>query len=189
MPQCGTLFLAAPRHDAPRHTGPGPERSVTRLRGRPLEDVQARLIKRYGSRKLYDTRESRYISLEEIAQLIRRGEDIQVVDNTTSEEVTAQTLTQIILEEGRNGRAHLPAELLHQLVRSGGQALNSGMEQVQKGLDRLVQRSMDRLAPLREAREETALLRRRLEALEQSLAKLEPPPRDDELKNSGTGES
>ena len=52
-----------------------------------------RLIKRYGSRKLYDTEESRYVSLDELASWIRRGQEIRVIDNKSSEDVTAQTLT------------------------------------------------------------------------------------------------
>ena len=59
------------------------------------------MVKRYGSRKLYDTEESRYVSLEEISAWIREGQEIRVIDNGTSEDVTAQTLTQVILEEGR----------------------------------------------------------------------------------------
>ena len=55
-----------------------------------------RLIKRYESRKLYDTEESRYVSLDEIAAFVRLGQEVRVVDNATSEDVTGQTLAQII---------------------------------------------------------------------------------------------
>jgi BMFP domain-containing protein YqiC len=65
------------------------------------------------------------------------------------------------------------SELLHDLVRMGERAVNSGLEQVQHGVDRLVQVSMDRLAPVRRAREEMSSLRARLEQLETSLAELE----------------
>ena len=78
-----------------------------------------RLIKRYGSRKLYDTEESRYVSLDELAGWIRTGQQIRVVDNKTSDDVTAQTLTQIISEEGRKGVSLLPNEVLHELIRAG----------------------------------------------------------------------
>jgi polyhydroxyalkanoate synthesis repressor PhaR len=132
-----------------------------------------RLIKRYESRKLYDTEDSRYVSLEELAELIRRGEDVKVVDNATTDDVTTQTLTQVILEEGRRGRSKLPSELLHALVRSGGQAISSGVGQVQQGVDRFVQASLGRLTPLRQVREEMERLRSRLEELESSLAELE----------------
>lgn len=132
-----------------------------------------RLIKRYESRKLYDTEESRYVSLDELAEWIRTGQEVKVVDNASGSDVTGQTLTQIILDEGRRGTAALPAELLHELVRFGREAVTTGVEQVQSGVDRLVQRSLDRLGPVRRAREEMDRLRARLEQLEGSLTDLE----------------
>src|SRR5215213_7131807 len=108
-----------------------------------------RLIKRYESRKLYDTEESRYVSLDEIASWVRQGQEVRVVDNATGGDVTSQTLTQIILDEGRKGTSFLPSELLHDLVRVGERAVNSGLEQVQHSVDRLI----DRLGPVRRARE------------------------------------
>jgi polyhydroxyalkanoate synthesis repressor PhaR len=128
-----------------------------------------RLIKRYESRKLYDTEESRYVSLDEIATWIRQGQEVRVMDNATNNDVTSQTLTQIILDEGRKGTSFLPSELLHDLVRIGERAVNTGMEQVQNGVDKLI----DRLGPVRRAREEMSSLRTRLEELEASLAELE----------------
>lgn len=128
-----------------------------------------RLIKRYESRKLYDTEESRYVSLDEIANWIRQGQEVRVVDNASGSDVTSQTLTQIILDEGRKGTSFLPSELLHDLVRVGERAVNSGLEQVQHSVDRLI----DRLGPVRRAREEMSSLRARLEQLESSLADLE----------------
>ena len=135
-----------------------------------------RLIKRYESRKLYDTEESRYVSLEEIASWVRQGQEVKVVDNATGADVTSQTLTQIILDEGRRGTSFLPSELLHDLVRIGEKAMHTGIEQVQSGVDRLVQVSIDRLAPVRRVREEMSSLRARLEQLEASLADLEHEP-------------
>ncbi|HEX2642775.1 MAG TPA: polyhydroxyalkanoate synthesis regulator DNA-binding domain-containing protein [Thermoanaerobaculia bacterium] len=132
-----------------------------------------RLIKRYESRKLYDTEESRYVSLEEIASWIRQGQEVRVVDNATSNDVTSQTLAQIILDEGRRGTSFIPSDLLHELVRMGERAVTTGVEQMQHGLDRLVQASIDRLAPVRKVREEMASLRSRLEQLESSLSQLE----------------
>ena len=132
-----------------------------------------RLIKRYESRKLYDTEESRYVSLDEISGWIRQGQEVKVVDNATGADVTSQTLTQIILDEGRRGTSFLPSELLHDLVRMGERAVSSGFEQVSNGVDRLVQASIDRLAPVRRVREEMSSLRARLEQLESSLADLE----------------
>ncbi len=132
-----------------------------------------RVIKRYESRKLYDTEESRYVSLEDIARWVREGQEVQVVDNGTAEDVTAQVLTQIILDEGKRGTSFLPTELLHDLVRAGEKAVASGVEQVQDRVDRLVRRSIDRLAPVRRAREEMSQLRDRLAELERTLRDLE----------------
>jgi polyhydroxyalkanoate synthesis repressor PhaR len=132
-----------------------------------------RLIKRYGSRKLYDTEESRYVSLEELAAWIRSGQQIRVIDNKTSDDVTSQTLTQIISEEGRKGTSLLPNDMLHDLIRIGEQAVSSGVEQLHSSVDRLMQASIDRIGPVRRAREEMALLRERLEELESSLAAID----------------
>src|SRR5258708_26160520 len=132
-----------------------------------------RLIKRYESRKLYDTEGGRYGWLEEMASWVREGQEVRVIDNATGGDVTSQTLTQIILDEGRRGTSWLASELLHELVRLGERAVHSGVEQVQNGVDRLVQASIDRLAPVRRAREEMSSLRSRLEQLEVSLAALD----------------
>ena len=144
--------------------------------GRGIEsrrNTMIRVIKRYESRKLYDTEESRYISLEDIARWVRDGQDVQVIDNATSEDATAQVLTQIILDEGKRGTSFLPTELLHELVRAGEKAVSTGVEQVQERVDRLLQKSIDRLAPVRRAREEMSELRDRLGQLERTLEELE----------------
>jgi len=138
-----------------------------------------RLIKRYESRKLYDTEESRYVSLDELAEWIRAGQEIRVLDNASGGDVTAQTLAQIILDEGRRGTVTLPTELLHDLVRVGRKAVTTGVEQMQTSVDRLFQRSLDSFGPVRRAREEMDRLRARLEQLESTLADLES---DDKTK-------
>lgn len=132
-----------------------------------------RLVKRYGSRKLYDTEESRYVSLEEIAAFIRRGQEIRVLDNASDDDVTGQTLTQVILEETRQGAGAVTSDLLHRMIRLGGQAVSTGVEQMQQQMHRVVQASVGRLKPLRLAREEMAELRRGIETLEASLATFE----------------
>jgi polyhydroxyalkanoate synthesis repressor PhaR len=132
-----------------------------------------RLIKRYGSRKLYDTEESRYVSLDEIASWIREGQDIKVVDNKSSADVTAQTLTQIISEEGRKGRSFLTTDLLHDLIRTGEEAVSSGVEQIQNRVDTLLQAGVNRIGPVRRVREEMTRLQERLVELESTLAQIE----------------
>jgi len=140
---------------------------------RQTGETVIRVVKRYGSRKLYDTEDSRYVSLDDLASWIREGQELQVIDNATGDDVTAQTLAQVILELSRAGKAVPPAELLHEMIRRGGEAVASGVDQLQHGVDRLLQASVERLGPVRRIREETEVLRRRLEELEASLSGLE----------------
>jgi polyhydroxyalkanoate synthesis repressor PhaR len=79
------------------------------------------LVKKYSNRRLYDTQESRYITLEELAAKVRSGQDVRVVDAKTEEDLTQATLTQIIIESRGAGRL-LPVPLLMQLVRMGDDA-------------------------------------------------------------------
>ncbi len=76
------------------------------------------LIKKYSNRKLYDLTRSRYITLEEIAELIRRGGQVKIVDAETQEDLTNITLVQILLEEEKR-RNLLPVPFLHQLIKYG----------------------------------------------------------------------
>jgi polyhydroxyalkanoate synthesis repressor PhaR len=83
-----------------------------------------RTIKRYANRKLYDTEAKQYVTLDGIAALIREGEDVQVIDNETGDDLTAVTLSHIILEQERSGEAGLPKSLLTTLIRTGGDTLD-----------------------------------------------------------------
>lgn len=77
------------------------------------------LIKKYSNRKLYDPSRSRYITLEEIADLIRTGKQVKVVDTSSHEDLTAVTLAQIILEEEKRRKHFIPVSFLHQLIQHG----------------------------------------------------------------------
>ncbi len=79
-------------------------------------------IKKYGNRRLYDTQDSRYITLEELAEKVRAGTDVRVVDVKTGADLTQPTLTQIIIES-RGAAKLLPVNLLTQLIRLGDDAL------------------------------------------------------------------
>jgi polyhydroxyalkanoate synthesis repressor PhaR len=83
------------------------------------------VIKRYPNRKLYDTEAKRYITLDGIADLIRQGEEVVVVDHTTDEDLTAVTLTQIIFEQEKKRGGFLPKSVLTGLVQAGGDTLNT----------------------------------------------------------------
>lgn len=94
-----------------------------------------RLIKRYGNRKLYDARASRYITLDGIRALVQEGEDIRVIDNESGEDLTEVTFAQIIYEEAKrtNGTTSLP--LLRWLIQRGDEAVREFRQSVEKGRD------------------------------------------------------
>jgi polyhydroxyalkanoate synthesis repressor PhaR len=107
----------------------------------------AYVVKRYSNRKLYDTQESRYVTLEEIEEMIRAGREISVVDATSGEDLTSVTLTQIILENERNRRANLPSAFLHQLIKHGEAWQDFVQRTMRSSLEGFVssQRDMERL--------------------------------------------
>lgn len=80
------------------------------------------VIKKYGNRRLYDTGDSRYITLDELAAKIRGGADVRVVDAQTHDDLTQATLTQVVLETG-NAAKVLPVQLLTQMIRLSDDAL------------------------------------------------------------------
>jgi len=80
------------------------------------------IVKKYSNRRLYDTEGSSYVTLEELADKIRQGADVRVLDAKTGEDLTQATLTQIILES-RGAARLLPIPLLLQLIRMGDDAL------------------------------------------------------------------
>ncbi len=82
-------------------------------------------IKRYPNRKLYHTEQKKYITLEGIAELIRNGEEVQVVDYSTGEDLTAVTLSQIIFEQEKKRGGFLPQSVLAGLIRSGGDTVHT----------------------------------------------------------------
>jgi polyhydroxyalkanoate synthesis repressor PhaR len=138
-----------------------------------------RQIKRYGSRKLYDSVASRYVSMQAVAEMIREGQEVEIVDNETGEDVTVQVLTQVISEQGRRGSS-FPSGLLHDLIRVGEEALQAGedamtngVKQLQQNVEGFVQRTtrdaLGKLTKPSPMQQEMEALRRRLNALEASL--------------------
>jgi len=83
----------------------------------PSDPKPVRVIKRYSNRKLYDTRESSYITLDQIAGFVRDGEEIRIIDNRTKEDLTDVTLAQIIFEQQKNRQRRTPLVALRQLVQ------------------------------------------------------------------------
>lgn len=91
-------------------------------------------IKRYPNRKLYDTEAKRYVTLEEITEMIRADQDVHVTDHETGDDLTTLTLTQIILEQEKKASGFLPRSLLTSLIRTGGDTLEQVIRSLQATL-------------------------------------------------------
>ena len=86
------------------------------------ERKEPKVIKRYTNRKLYDTVESRYVTLDETAQMIKGGAEVKIIDNRSKEDLTSVTLAQIIFEEEKK-RSQMPLSVLREIIRHGGEAV------------------------------------------------------------------
>jgi len=151
------------------------------------------LIKRYENRKLYDTSRSTYVTLEEIAGMIRGGKVVKVVDARTNEDLTKNTLALIILEGERQKKNLLPLSFMYQLIKygesiqgvfqdylsSGFDAFLSSQQQTQKQLRDWTEARLSKhpgseqpnVESARDAslKDEVDLLKRKLEELERRL--------------------
>lgn len=87
------------------------------------KDSPVRIVKRYQNRKLYDTQNSCYVTLDEIGQMVKQGEDVKIVDNRSGDDLTSVTLTQIIFEEEKKKKSLLPLATLKNIIQSGGESL------------------------------------------------------------------
>jgi polyhydroxyalkanoate synthesis repressor PhaR len=84
----------------------------------PSPDRPRRIIKRYSNRKLYDTKDSRYVTLLQIAEMVRGGEEVQIIDNNTKDDLTEVTLAQIIYEEQKAHSRNVPLQTLKELIHT-----------------------------------------------------------------------
>jgi polyhydroxyalkanoate synthesis repressor PhaR len=94
---------------------------------------EPKVIKRYTNRKLYDTVESRYVTLDEIAEMVKAGAEVKVIDNRTKEDLTSVTLAQIIFEEEKK-TSKMSLETLRDLIRHGGEVAQRLVEGTQAEL-------------------------------------------------------
>jgi polyhydroxyalkanoate synthesis repressor PhaR len=133
----------------------------------------ARVVRRYGNRKLYDTQARRYVTLEGLSRLIASGHDVEVVDQATGEDLTAVVLAQVILEGLRERTARIPRQMLAGLIRLGAGTASAAAEwppaqaAVRAGheAERIARRVVDRLTL-----EEAAALRHEIaEALHRGM--------------------
>ncbi|HEY5214366.1 MAG TPA: polyhydroxyalkanoate synthesis regulator DNA-binding domain-containing protein [Acidobacteriaceae bacterium] len=97
-------------------------------------ETKAVLIKKYENRRLYDTTNSRYVNLDEVAQMLQRGEDVKVVDAATGEDITRLILTQIIVEDAKTTDSNFPMDVLRQMVIASGKAGQEGTLKYMKSI-------------------------------------------------------
>ena len=112
-----------------------------------------RLVKRYSNRKLYDTSESRYVTLDEIARWVKGGEEVKILENESGEDLTAVTFAQIILEEERKKSGLLSLRVMRELIQHGESALQNLAATVESGIEAI--------RPAAEARDAVARAGRR----------------------------
>ena len=125
-----------------------------------------RLVKRYGNRKLYDTSESRYVTLDEIGRWVKAGEDVKIVENDTGEDLTAVTFAQIILEEERRKSGLLPLRVLRELIQHGETALQGIAATVDRGIGAIrsaPERATQRVQELVQLSDRLAELQKRMD--------------------------
>jgi polyhydroxyalkanoate synthesis repressor PhaR len=99
---------------------------------------EPKVIKRYANRKLYDTVESRYVTLEEIAEMVKAGAEVRIVDNRTKDDLTSVTLAQIIFEEEKK-TSKMSLRTLKDLIRHGGERAQQFVEGAQADIREKVQ--------------------------------------------------
>ena len=88
-------------------------------------NTRTKIIKRYQNRKLYDTQQSCYVTLDDIAKMIRANEDVMVIDNKTKNDITAATLTQIIFEAEKKAAQYAPLFTLREIIQNGNGSISS----------------------------------------------------------------
>lgn len=111
-------------------------------------DRQSVVIKKYGNRRLYDITHSRYVNLEEVAQMVREGRDVQVFDATTGEDRTRAILTQIVVEQAKSDESPFPLDVLRQMVAATGRATNEAALTYMNAALELYQNAYRTISPL-----------------------------------------
>jgi polyhydroxyalkanoate synthesis repressor PhaR len=105
------------------------------------------VIRKYENRRLYDTTNSRYVNLEEVAQLLQQGNDVQVIDATTNEDITRLILTQIIVEDAKAPNSSFPLDLLRQMVVASGRASQESALKYMRAMLDIYQNTYRAMAP------------------------------------------
>jgi polyhydroxyalkanoate synthesis repressor PhaR len=133
--------------------------------------MEERWIKRYANRKMYDVENSSYVSLGDLAEIIRSGDSIRVTDKSGKEEYTAQVLRQIIMEQSKQSDES-SVSVLHEWVRMGGSFLDEQWDELRSGMEGWFK---DRKARILKglSREDFEVLQKKVEELEKKVEELE----------------
>ena len=143
-----------------------------------MTDKNIKIIKRYQNRKLYDTSDSCYVTLEDIGEMVKLGDDIQIIDNTTKEDLTSVTLAQIIFEEQKKKTNVQSLGTFRQIIPGGGEALKDlvtiGAREfghVKEFVDDKVRPAVAGLSEIPQLKHDIELLKKRIHTIEQYLSK------------------
>ena len=99
------------------------------------------IIKRYANRKLYDTEQSSYVTLDEIQEMVKEGRDLRIIDNKSKEDLTNATLAQIIFEQEKSHKKMLPLSALRLIIQSGEDFIEKIQNPVNQFRDELKNRA------------------------------------------------
>ncbi len=105
------------------------------------------IVKKYENRRLYDSTNSRYVNLDEVAQMVRNGDDVQVLDAATGEDLTRLILTQIVVEHAKGPDSAFPLDMLRQMVVASGRATQETTLKYMKAMMDMYQNAYRVMAP------------------------------------------
>jgi len=105
------------------------------------------IVKKYGNRRLYDTTNSRYINQDEVAQMVREGHEVQVVDAVTGKDFTRLVLTQIVVQHAKEADSAFPLDMLRQMVVASGKATQETAVKYLKTVLDMYQNAYQAMAP------------------------------------------
>lgn len=106
------------------------------MKGKPPQPL---IIKKYENRRLYNTQTSQYINQDQVAQLVRDGHDVRVMDASTGEDITRLILAQIVLEDAKTPNSAFPLDVLRQMILASGKATQENALRYMKAMMEMYQ--------------------------------------------------